>query len=190
MGIIWNFLSWKDPDVNFYLKMIWVKSWIFWSGILPACISAYGTVFSATTHETSELRRNWHVKKETKKSKKQPIKPKLKCFSITVFCCCCRAINGCNLNVSARRTRNEQSNHSLTSKMKHPLLSSLSQSLYSIAFTRWHPAKHNPCSQHSGVQGLKVTWHHWPSSIWTLLCYTTLTLAVFRAEKKCGRRQK
>lgn len=99
-----------------------------------------------------------------------------------MFCCCCRAINGCNLNVSARRT--QQSNHSLTSIMKHPLLSSLSQSLYSITFTCWHPAKHNPCSQHSGVQGLKVTWHHWPSSIWTLLCYTTLTLAVFREKKK------
>lgn len=64
----------------------------------------------------------------------------------------------------------QQTNHSLTSIMKHPALSSLLHSLYSIAFPRWHPAKHNPCSQHSGEQGLKVTWHH--SSI--TLYYSTL----------------
>lgn len=95
------------------------------------------------------------------------------------------------LNMSASGM--QQANHSLTSIMKHPLLSSLSQSLYSIAFPHWHPAKHNLCSQCSVVHRLKVILHLRPGSAWTVtvysnsgrkLCLTTNTVALPSAADK------
>lgn len=79
----------------------------------------------------------------------------------TMFCRCGRAIKDCDLNVSAGRT--QQSNHRVTYIMKHPLLSSLSRPPYCVKQYRT-----NIQNRH----GLKVTRHHWPSSIWTLLCCT------------------
>lgn len=89
-----------------------------------------------------------------------------------MFCRCCRAIKDRDLNMSAGRT--QQSNHRVTYIMKHPPLSSLSRPLYCVeqyrtdSLASCKTRTHNIQNRH----GLKVTWHHWPSSIWTLLCCT------------------
>lgn len=89
-----------------------------------------------------------------------------------MLCRCCRAIEYCDLNVSAGRT--QQSNHRVTYIMKHPLLSSLSRPLYCVKQYRTDSLASCKTQTHNiqNRYGLKVTWHHWPSSIWTLLCCT------------------
>lgn len=93
----------------------------------------------------------------------------------TMFCKRCRAIKDCHLNVSAGRT--QQSNRRVTYIMKHPLLSSLSRPLCCVeqyradSLASCKTQTHNIQNRH----GLKVTWHHWPSSIWTLLSVVLCT---------------